>query len=405
MTRVDLSELHKNILNDMLARLKNLLRAESASLFLFDSEREELVLNSVFDEHKTRFRGLRQPLGEGVAGSVATKRQAVLVKDIKTDPRFPQGQHFRHYHTDSFICVPVLTYDRLIGVINISDKVSREAFSEKDFELACLIAQMTSHVVENEFNIARLREENDALRREKTEALRERAFLEKFASVGKLAGGIVHEINNPLDAVMRYTNLLIERELDPSVAREFLNEVKVGLTRITKITRSLLEFSQQLNDNRRQEVGDVHEMIEEALSLFRHTLFQEHIQVEKTFAAHLPPVIDKGLCRVFSNIIKNAFDAMPGGGTLRIFTHRDDESLTVTFADSGEGIPEDVQEKIFTPFFTTKPIGQGVGLGLPICFEVVKRYEGKIDIESRPGEGTLVRLRLPLKNLLPSADK
>ena len=126
MTKVDLSELHENILNEMLTRLKKLLNAESASMFLFDSDREELVLNSVFNEHKAQFKGVRQRLGEGVAGSVAHQRQAVLVKDINTDPRFPKFR-FRHYQTNSFICLPILSQDALIGVINISDKISGEA--------------------------------------------------------------------------------------------------------------------------------------------------------------------------------------------------------------------------------------------------------------------------------------
>jgi len=398
MTKVDLSELHKNILNDTLARLKNLLRAESASLFLLDNEHQELVLNSVFDEHKVQFKGRRQRIGEGVAGCVANDRKAVLVKDIKTDTRFPQGR-YHHYHTNSFICVPIVTQDGLIGVINISDKISGEPFSEKDFELACLISQLTSHIVDNEIQMLSLREELEALRKEKKENAQEQVFLQKFASMGKLAGGIVHEINNPLDAVLRYTNILIERDVDEVVAKEYLNEVKVGLTRIMKITRSLLEFSQLLKDNARQDVVDVNEMIEEALSLFRHTIFVGKIKVVKNLATHLPRVADKGLCRVFSNLIKNAFDAMPEGGVLTITTSMDHDKIYISFKDTGCGIPEEVCERIFTPFFTTKPIGQGIGLGLPICFEVVQRYEGKIEVNSEVGFGAEFKISLPIKNV------
>jgi signal transduction histidine kinase len=397
LTKVDLSELHKNILNETLAKLKNLLNAESASLFLFDREHQELVLNSIFDEHKMQFMGLRQRIGEGVAGSVANECKPVLVKDIKTDPRFSK-ERFRHYHTNSFICVPISTPYGLIGVISISDKASGEAFTDADFSLACLIAQMTSHIVENQMMMAVLKEENETLLREKKDIKEERVFLEKFASMGKLAGGIVHEINNPLDAVMRYTNMMIERELDPSVAQEYLNEIKIGLTRIMRITRSLLEFSQQLSDNRREEHVDINEVIEEALSLFRHTTFLGAIKIEKDYAQALPAVADKGLCRIFSNLIKNAFDAMPEGGCLKISTFLENNYLVVSFKDTGCGIPDDVKEKIFTPFFTTKPIGQGIGLGLPICFEVVQRYGGHIDVESSVNEGTCFRLRLPLKN-------
>jgi len=401
VTRVDLSDIHKNILNDSLLRLKGLLRAESASLFLLDGEREELVLNAIFNEQKTQFKGVRQRLGEGIAGSVATQGQAVLVKNIKTDPRF-SPRAFRHYHTDSFICVPIVTSLGPIGVISISDKDSGEAFTEDDLRLVCLIAQLASRIVEDQKNMIQLKEENESLKSERTLNRQEQAFLEKFASMGKLAGGIVHEINNPLDAVMRYTNMLIERDLDKSVSGEYLNEIKIGLTRILKITRSLREFSQQLNDNRYQDLVDIHDAVEEALSLFRHNLFGGKIEIEKTFDFGLPKVIDKGLCRVFSNIVKNAIDAMPEGGSLAITTSQDEEFISICFRDTGSGVPDDVKERIFTPFFTTKPIGQGIGLGLPICFEVIQRYGGRIDLESSPGKGSRFTVRLPIKSAFPT---
>lgn len=395
MVKVDLSELHKNVLNDALLRLKTLLNAESASLFLFDKDHQELVLDSVLDENKSQFAGLRQRLGDGVAGSVACANQPVLVKDIKNDPRFAR-QKFHHYHTDSFICVPIAAADGLIGVMSFSDKMSGDPFSESDFEMACLVSGLASRVVENQIQLTRLSEEVGLLKKENAKTKEESVFLEKFVSLGKLTGGIVHEINNPLDAVMRYTNLLVEKDLDKSVACEYLNEIKVGLTRILKITRSLLEFSQQLKDSAHQEVANVNDVMEEALSLFRHTLLMGHIRVEKNLQEFLPKIVDRGLCRVFSNLIKNAFDAMPGGGTLSITTRAVDGELQVVFRDTGSGISPDAKSKLFTPFFTTKPIGQGVGLGLPICFEVVQRSGGTIDVESRPGEGACFTVRLPL---------
>ena len=399
MTMVDLSELHKNILNATLAKLKNLLGAESASLFLFDQERKELVLNSIFDERKVQFKGRRQRIGEGVAGCVANECKAVLVKDIKTDPRFPK-ERYRHYQTNSFICSPIVTSDGLIGIISISDKTSGEAFTEQDFQLACLISQLTSHIVENEIQLVLLKEQAEALKKEKTNSQEEEVFLKKFASMGKLAGGIVHEINNPLDAVLRYTNILIEKEIDETIAKEYLGEIKVGLTRIMKITRSLLEFAQLLKDNECQEAVDVNAMVEEALSLFRHTIFLGSIKIEKNLAPSLPRIADKGLCRVFSNIIKNSFDAMPDGGVLTITTAHSSDAITISFKDTGCGISQEVREKIFTPFFTTKPIGQGIGLGLPICFEVIQRYGGKIEVQSDANVGTEFKISLPIKNVV-----
>lgn len=399
--KVGLSELPKSILNEALLKLKVLLLAESVSLFLFDSDHQDLVLNSVFSEEKLQFQGVRQRLGDGVAGSVASRCQGVLVKDIKSDPRF-SAQKFRHYHTDSFICVPIATTSEgLIGVISISDKMSGASFSEEDFHLASLIAQLMSRLVAGEILLVRLTEENIALKKEKAGIKEERKFLEKFASMGKLAGGVVHEINNPLDAVLRYTNLLIEKDPEKVVAKEYLNEIKVGLTRMVKITRSLLEFSQQLKETTHHEFVDVNGIIEEALSLFRHVTISGRIEVERRLEHSLPKVVDKGLCRAISNIIKNAFDAMPEGGMLKIRTSLEENHIVILIRDTGCGIPGDVKDKIFTPFFTTKPIGKGIGLGLPICFEVIQRYEGTIECDSQVGVGTEFRIRLPLSKGVP----
>ena len=376
-------------------RLKTLLMAETASLFVFDGERQELVLNAVLNEKKVRFTGMRQRLGHGIAGSVASLRQAVLVKDIRKDSRFTP-QPFHHYDTHSFICIPLTSPEGLIGVVSVSDKKTGQAFSDEDFELACVVSRLVAQIIEVELRAQKLAREVKALKDEKEKGRQERLFLEKFASLGRLAGGIVHEINNPLDAVTRYTNLLIEKDPERNVAREYLDEIKIGLTRMNKITRSLLEFSQQLRDSDRREFMDVNAAVEEALSLFRHGLFAGNIRIQKEYDELLPRILDKGLCRVFSNMIRNAFDAMPEGGTLTIRTARDNGHLLVAFHDTGVGMDQETQEKIFTPFYTTKPIGKGVGLGLPICFEVIHRYGGRIDVESVPGLGTTFSVRLPL---------
>ncbi|MGE5279214.1 MAG: sensor histidine kinase [Deltaproteobacteria bacterium] len=395
MTKVNLSELNKKLLNDTLMQLKTMLQAQTSSLFIFDGERQELVLNAVMDERKSRFAGMRQRLGDGIAGSVATLREAVLVKDIRKDPRFTP-KPFHRYLTHSFISVPLTCAEGLLGVVNISDKNTGSSFSQGDLELACLAGRLIAQILESELRVQKLAQEIEALKDEKEKSRRERLFLEKFASLGRLASGIVHEINNPLDAVTRYTNLLIEKDLEKSVAREYLDEIKVGLTRMNKITRSLLEFSQQLKDSDRREDVDVNAAVEEALSLFRHQMFSGSVHVRKEYDELLPRIVDKGLYRVFSNLIKNAFDAMPEGGTLTVRTVREDGHIVVAFRDTGIGMDRDVLDKIFTPFFTTKAIGKGVGLGLPICFEVVQRYGGRIDVESVPGLGTTFLVRLPV---------
>lgn len=248
----------------------------------------------------------------------------------------------------------------------------------------------------------RLKCENTELKQHILEDRQKQAFMEKFASLGKLAGGIVHEINNPLDAVIRYVNMLLEHRPDPEVGLEYTREIRTGLRRIMEITRSLREFSQLLNDNHSLDLVDIHKALDSALSLSAADLRKAGIRIVKKYQMSLPEVIDKGLDRVFSNIIKNALDAMLGsGGELCVGTWQDERFINISFQDSGPGVPEGIREKIFTPFFTTKPMGMGIGLGLPICFEVVQRYGGRIDLLENPGKGACFIVRLPVKSAFP----
>jgi signal transduction histidine kinase len=233
---------------------------------------------------------------------------------------------------------------------------------------------------------------------EKAELDKQKALLEKYASVGKLAAGIVHEVNNPLDGIIRFTNMLLNQIEHGSVAREYLLEIKRGLNRIENITKSLLQFSHQVNPHtmKVKNYADVHELIEESLSIFEARL-THHFAVHKYFNMSRTRILDIGVAHIFINLIKNALDAMPNGGTLEISTDSDEEWVRINFKDSGCGMSAELCERIFEPFFTTKNMDKGSGLGLAICREIINRYEGSILVESVPGKGSTFRVMIPVK--------
>jgi signal transduction histidine kinase len=385
-------DLVKDFLKNTLKEIMSIFKAECGSLFLFDSRTKELILDSFYNTQKIQTAGVRRRLGEGVSGKVVEKRTPVLVKDIDQDCRFPKNG-FKHYQTKSFISIPLISSDRLIGLINIADKGTGEPFTEEDLRLATTLTEYACIIAHNLSLSERLRKEKDALDKQNS-------LLEKYASVGKLAAGVVHEINNPLDGIIRFTNMLLHQIDNNSIAREYLLEIKRGLNRIDNITKSLFQFSHQVNlhNLKVKNYVDLHELIEESLAVFSSSLF-EKIQVTKNFSLSKLRILDVGLSHAFINIIKNALDAMPRGGSLDISTEVKDSFVKISFKDTGMGIPDEFKERIFEPFFTTKNIDKGAGLGLSICREIVSRYEGKIELESSVDKGSTFVVLIPVKFL------
>lgn len=387
----------KNVLRDFLNKALNemmlVLGAECGSLFLFDYENDDLVLDSLYNSCQLpSVKGLRIRKGKGICGKVADMEVPVLVRDIDSDPRFRKNG-FSHYQTKSFISIPLFSSEgkRLVGIINIADKSNKEPFSLKDFDFAVSLSRYVCLNIDSIINHKELEKDKHSSDKQKVE-------LEKYASVGKLATGVVHEINNPLDGILRYTNMLFVQLEDNPIAREYLLEMKKGLNRIGGITKSLLEFSYMVNSNsskmKFKKNVDINEIIDESLDMLSNKI-PCNIQIEKKYREQLPNVLDLGLSHVFMNLIKNALDAMPDGGRLEISTDMKDSMIEISFKDTGHGIARDIKDEIFEPFFTTKSIDKGNGLGLAICREIIRKYGGRIDVQSSEGRGSNFTISIP----------
>ncbi len=223
---------------------------------------------------------------------------------------------------------------------------------------------------------------------------------ERLASIGGLAGGVAHEINNPTGVILTRAQFLLriakEEKLSDDVIEDLV-AIQKQAERIARITGSLLSFSRQQPGEKAPVV--IADIIAEALNLVEANLRGTSVTLEKSVASDLPRLLgDKGkLEQVLVNLLKNAIDAMPGGGRLSLSAVRIGETrVAITVADTGMGIPPDVQAKIFEPFFTTKEVGKGTGLGLSIAYGIVSEHGGELTVSSRPGEGTEFHLLLPI---------
>ncbi|MHC4462474.1 MAG: two-component system sensor histidine kinase NtrB [Planctomycetota bacterium] len=232
---------------------------------------------------------------------------------------------------------------------------------------------------------------------EKVNIQRQLANAERLAAVGKLASKVAHELNNPMDGILRYINLairIIEQE-NLEKPKEYLTQCRQGLMRMVQIVSELLEFSRSTYAS--LEYVKIEQIIEDAVKTMDMRTGASNVRVLRNYAPGLPQIGNGNLFQVFCNLIKNALDSMPDGGELSISTRlAADDTAVVEFRDTGTGFAAENADAIFEPFFTTKDEGKGTGLGLAICKDIVERYHGRITAENTPQGGSIFTVYLPV---------
>ena len=217
---------------------------------------------------------------------------------------------------------------------------------------------------------------------------------EKLATIGTLASGIAHEINNPLYAITGLSGKL-QKETRPEVIKEYLEIIIDSGRRIATIVRDLNAFARRSVESEATDIYLPH-ILEEAVKMARRAELHDEVRVMTQFES-VPPVRGKTeeILQIFVNLVTNAVQAMEGRGTLTLSTSPANGAVHATVKDTGPGIPRNLLGKIFDPFFTTKEQGKGTGLGLHIVRDIVTRYGGTISVESAPGQGASFTVALP----------
>jgi len=223
---------------------------------------------------------------------------------------------------------------------------------------------------------------------------------EKMSAIGEIYAGLTHEINNPLGIMIGKLELLLksakDRQLPPELVRDLEIINRNGL-RIAELIRSLLIFARKNTFN--FSATALNHTISEVLELVEKPFAKQAIQIETHFDPKLPYCHGSPghLQQVFLNLLNNARDAMPNGGTITLRTYGKDHSVAAEVEDTGIGITPENRKRVFEPFFTTKGRGKGTGLGLSVAYGIIKTHGGEIEVESMPGKGTLFRVMVPME--------
>jgi len=220
---------------------------------------------------------------------------------------------------------------------------------------------------------------------------------EKLSSIGLLAAGVAHEVNTPLTGVSSYTQMLLGMLPDGDPKHALLQKVRTQAERATNIVNNLLNFSRTGSATEFAEL-DITRVLDDTLQLLEPQLRRNQIEIFRSYDPDSPSVYGNAgkLQQVFTNLILNARDAIPEGGQIKLSTSSaEDGALVVEVADTGIGIAPENVAKIYDPFFTTKGVGRGTGLGLAVSYGIVQEHAGHIGVDSIPGRGTSFRITLP----------
>jgi signal transduction histidine kinase/DNA-binding response OmpR family regulator len=372
--------------------------AEEGSLLMIDRKTGDLFMRAARGLGEKFARGFRVKVQDTIAGQVvrtgepywtASDQQSVKVKT--------------NYLVKALAYVPLKVGAKVIGVLLVDNKVSNTPFTENDIYLLSMLADYAAISISKARLYGTAKSFNKELERrveERTIELRamqeQLVQAEKLASIGQLAAGVAHEINNPIGVILGFAQLMLKRTSEDDPLHKPLATIEREGVRCKEIVQDLLHFAAQ-----RQPLlsrVDINAVIEAASELMPHHVNSENVKVVKGYTSGLPPVLgdENQLQQVFLNIMLNAYQAMPNGGQLRIASRADGKEVQVIFADTGSGISQENLKRVFDPFFTTKEVGEGTGLGLSISYGIIEQHGGTIEVESEPGTGSTFTVKLPI---------
>jgi two-component system NtrC family sensor kinase len=382
----------EEVLEATMEGIWEILHVEAGALLLLDEESGELTYRKAMGPEGWHPSRSLQP-GEGLVGHVIASGEPKLVNDVERDPHFSgePDEEMAGIVPRTILCVPLIIRDRTIGAIELINKLDG-SFDEQDLDLLIAMAASVAVAVDNANLYTELAEFADELERSQAKLVQ----AEKMAAIGRLAASLAHEINNPLQAIHNSLHLTLHEGLGEERRKEYLGMAQGEVERLINIVQRMLDFYRPSRGA--VEPADVNQVVESVLTLIQKRLQHGDVEVHAELTEGLPavPIVSDQISQVILNLLINAVEAMPAGGSLRLKTELSDDGGQVLFRvrDTGPGMSAEQVNRLFEPFYTTKP--NGTGLGMAISYGIIERHGGTIDVSSEPGEGTTFVVTLPV---------
>ena len=380
------------ILQLIMLQMVELFATDTAAVYLFEEETNTLTKKSSYG-HRSSWAAESERVALPAEFIATVKANHAEIIDQEHLPRLPEVLHRAVALEDlrSWLWVVLWRKEKILGVLATSSRVPRE-FTRSEQGVMIAVGRQLATTIEKVQLYNETRQAYEDLRRTQEQLLQS----EKMSAVGQLISGVAHELNNPLTAILGYTQLLESETLEPRV-EEFIEKLRKQAQRTQRIVQNLLSFARQ-HKPKRVHV-DLRSVLEDTIALRDYDLKVNNIAVERDFEPVLPSVVadPHQLEQVYLNIINNAADAMMDGGRggrLRVSIFTENGSVVTAFHDSGPGIYD--TKHVFDPFYTTKGVGKGTGLGLSICYGIVKEHGGEISAQNHSSGGALLQVRLPV---------
>ena len=358
-------------------------QAKGSIYLLTDDESRTLVLKAQQGlPESVRTKCASIPFGQCLCGLAAARHEVVFADCRDTRHAITCTDLGAHGH----YCIPIVSGQTVLGVMNLY--LTCEHRRDPDEENMLLsVADTLAGIIERH-----------QAQHETQNLQTELAHIEKFSALGRLTANVAHEIRNPLTLVGGFARRMSKKHAVDDVEKKYLDIIISEVGRLESILMNVLTFSKESRLN--LESHDIAALLDDVLNMYADKMRENGVVLEKSLAPAPPLMLDRAqMIGALGNLVGNAIDAMPQGGTLTIATRKEmlkaTPFLKVQISDTGAGIPEDKLNMIFEPFFTTKVLGRGTGLGLPICKRTIEDHGGIITIASHPGQGSTFEIHLP----------
>ena len=371
----------------------------------------------IYNEKKKKYRVVNRGAAENRVAQfqeedeflnwLKTNNKIVHREFIQIDPEYAPIKDVATDYFDStgaMVAIPLVLNERLLGVINLEKKANLKRYNAVDFHFLTTLKNQSAIAISNSLIYQNIEEQVKLRTEELVDVQKQLIQAEKLATVGTLSGGVAHEINNPLTAILTNVQMLLmfADDEDAKVDKESLELIEEATQRCRTIVQKLMTYAKKPLESESEKVAltDLSVVLKKTISFIRYQLEQDGIQIVVEAEQGCYPVMgnQNELEQVLTNLILNARDAIIGtkkSGSIYTHLFRSDDQIKVEIKDEGMGMSKDVISKIFDPFFTTKDVGKGLGLGLSICQSIIEKYEGKIMVQSEPGKGSVFMVQFP----------